>query len=194
MKSIMLASVQTLAALFIAACLAPVVAHAVEPVEQIRRALKIDPGVGEIDVQKAAERRALIEQAMPDLKTINQLRRAYFLKEWVLHGRPDKLDKIDINSFRVQIGKKLIEKVRAAASEANNDRQIAVARMIAELAASDEPADRSPTGKFASAFTDLLVGGKDSKGLVEHPDIYVRQSALDALGKITPKPAAAKPA
>ena len=169
----------------------PTVSRAVDPVEKLKTALK-DATAG-VD----AARRDQIKKSVDELKTINQLRRAYFLKEWA----PLKLEvvdpKLDIENFRTDIKNRLVSIIRDVArnavQEKDADRQIAVARMIAELAESEQTPERSSTGKFASVFLDVLIGGKAGKGLVDNPDIFVRQCALDALGKITPKAADAKP-
>ena len=159
-----------------------------DPVDRLKEALKIDPA-GDRDLQMK-QRYEKVAKAIPELQTISQLRRAYFLKEWQ-QGKFDNVDpKFDIDLFRTKIGAAAIERIRLAGMEPNVDRQKAALILIAELADADQPAERSPTGKFASAFTDLLVGGgKNGPGLVKNDDLHIQQAALSALGKITPKPA-----
>lgn len=175
----------------------PAVSRATDPVARLKEALKLDPSAAELARKQLEDRRQLIEKTiLPELKTIAQLRRAYFLKEWgIAQDEPEKIDpKLDVRPLRTDIEKMLTAAVRKAAQEPNVDHQIDVAIMIAELAESEQPMKRSATGKFASVFSDVLVGGKSGKGLVNHENLLVRQSALNALGKITPKPADAKPA
>src|SRR6266498_2417217 len=133
--------------------LLPAECRAIDPVEKLRDVLKPiveqDP---QLLMEKLLQQWQLVEKTVPELKTFSQLRRAYFLTEWDLHGKLEKVDpKLDIEGFRTVIGKRLTDKVRSAAQEPSVDRQIAVAMMIAEMAESDNRATgRSATGKFAS--------------------------------------------
>jgi HEAT repeat protein len=157
-----------------------------DPVDRLREALKIDPTVPDREKQRFDK----VTKIFPELQTISQLRRAYFLKEWQ-QGKLDNVNpKFDIEPFRAKIGAAAVERIRQAGVEPNLDRQKAVLILIAELADADQPAERSPKGKFASVFTDLLVGGgKNGPGLVQNENLHLQQAALSALGKITPKPA-----
>lgn len=175
--------------LFVAVCvLAPSVASAADPVEQLRDALKIDVGAGrDPDLQLAARRNKLIEAAILDMKTIAQLRRAYFMKQWSEHItlKEEKANKLlDIDRYRVEIGAKLLKAIRAAAAEANADRQLAVAVLIAEMAESEGVGDKD---RFVRGLSDAV------RGLATQKDIAIRQAGLSALGKITPDPAEAFP-
>jgi len=164
----------------LALILLPSVSRAVDPVRTVQQAL-------------ADKRADVIEKTIPELKTITQLRLAYFLSSWPTEDAVELDAKIE--ALRKKIGKALEDKIRADAKDPQVDKQIALARTIAELGdlESDKTAPRSKTGKFASRFVDLLVGAKDAKGLVHHKDTLVRQCALDALGKITPRASDARP-
>jgi HEAT repeat protein len=138
------------------------------------------------------------------LKTLSDLRRAYFLGEWPRES-PRELEILDkkkenaeqvaqkraLIKLRDAVGGRLAQRIRASAM-GDVDRQIATCIMIAEIAEKDEPDQRSV--KFASRFSDLLAGTKTEKGLVRDDDVRIRQAALHALGKITPPPSEAMPA
>jgi HEAT repeat protein len=120
------------------------------------------------------------------LKTLSDLRRAYFLTEWL--GDAKNLDQK--LKLRDAVGDRLAQRIRASAV-GNADRQIAACIMIADIAEKDEPDRR--VQKYAARFSGLLLGTKTEKGLVHQEDVRVRQAALHALGKITPLPADAMP-
>lgn len=130
-----------------------------------------------------------IEATIPDLKSINELRRAYFLGDWSVHKEVATDPKLE--ALRKTIGDRLTKAIEKAADRADadksSDRQIALARAIAEMAEAEKSGDRSPQGKFAARFVPLL------KKLANHEDVLVRQCAIDALGKATPKAADAMP-
>src|SRR5438045_853995 len=66
-----------------------------DPVDRLKEALKVDPA-GDRDLQ-AKQRYEKVAKIVPELQTISQLRRAYFLKEW-LQGRLDKVEpKFDVD-------------------------------------------------------------------------------------------------
>ncbi len=155
-----------------AALLAPAAARADDAVETLKRTLK-------------EKRWAEVAKDAQKLKTLADLRRAYFLKEWQFaRGVAEKT--------RDGIGARLDQGIRAGAS-GDVDRQVAACILIAEIAETDQPDQRGPTGKFAARFSSLLVGTNKEKGLVHHEDVRVQQAALHALGRITPPPADAMP-
>src|SRR5262245_5737910 len=165
--------------------LAPAAARPQDPVRDLENALKIDPQ----QLVEPVEQRKQVDKILPRLKTLSELRAAYFLKEWLPHVKYDKDKKEyhDEEMFkrRKSIGEALQKAVFEAAKEAAADRKIAIAIMIAEMAERDQPEDRSKSGKFASAFVDVLIG---KNGLVNSEDARVKQAGWHALGKITPKP------
>jgi HEAT repeat protein len=171
-----------------AAALVPSISRGADPVEQIREALKIQISPLDPKLELAAKRDRLIKSAILDLKTISQLRRAYFLKQWAHHLKPEKAEKgPDLDPFRVEIGAKLTTAIRSAAKDTNVDRQLALAILIAEIADSESPLDQDVREKFARGFTDV------AQTLAEEKDLPTRQAALYALGKITPEPGKALP-
>jgi HEAT repeat protein len=176
-----------------ALALVPGIVGATDPVEALKQALKInlDSDNREMQLKQRPEK---VANAIKELKTITQLRRAYFLKEWPLtRDVPDPAT--DVDKYRKQIGAAVLDAIRKAALEPDADRQIAAVMLISELAENDQPNERSATGKFASVFTELLAGGgKTGPGLIKNNDVFVRQIALHALGKITPNPAEVFPA
>ena len=170
---------------------APAQVRADDPVETLRDALKINLD-GDRDLQMK-QRPEKVANAIKELKTITQLRRAYFLKEWPLLKPDDPA--LDVDKYRKGIGTAVVERIRQAGMEPNVDRQIAAGTLIAELADGDLPSDRSAAGKFAAVFSDLLIGGgKNGPGLVNSDNAILRQVAFSALGKITPKPVQVFPA
>ena len=167
----------------IAALLAPTASRAEDAVEILKRTLK----------------EGTFEQARKDvdaLDTLSDLRRAFFLSEWPRDLEKKEKDhpeqKKQLLKLRDVVGKKLADRIRASAV-GDTDRHIAACIMIAEIAEADQPDQRSPSGKYASQFSDLLLGDKTHKGFVHSSDVRVRQAALHALGKITPNPAEAMP-
>lgn len=176
----------------------PGAACAADPVDKLADALKIEIGGIEPDLQLADRRNKIIEEVIPQLKTVSQLRRAYFLKQWATHiVRPDKADKrLDVEPYRAAIGDKLTKAIRGAAGDADPIARIAVALLIAELA-DPEAADIRPTDpkafdaknkeRFARSLSDV------AKALVKDKDIGVRQAGLNALGKVANDPAEAFP-
>src|SRR5438876_6017570 len=104
------------AALLAAALLyLPAATQAAGPVEQLRDALKIDPAVpgkADPDLKIAATRNKLIEAILPELKTVSQLRRAYFLSQWSQGLKDDDAPKIlDVDRYRIEIGEKLAKAI-----------------------------------------------------------------------------------
>ncbi len=167
--------------------LLPCAGRAADPVDRLSDALKIEVGGLEPDLQLAARRNKIIEAVIPELKTVSQLRRAYFLKQWAQHVNLDKENKLlDIDRYRAEIGEKLNKAIRSAAAEPNLNKRLAVATLIAELADS-ESADAKNKQKFTRGLTDV------ARALVKDKNVAVRQAALHALGKITPDPAEAFP-
>ena len=169
--------------------LAPASARATDPVKDLENALRIDPQ----QLIEPAEQRKLVDKILPKLKTLPELRGAYFLKEWLPYVKFDKDTKkhLDDEMYkrRKGIGDALEKAVREAAKDDSVDKKIAVAVMIAEMADRDQPEERSKNGKYASVFVDLLIGGKNS--LIESTDTRVKQAAWHALGKVTPRPVVA---
>lgn len=162
--------------------------HAQDPVAKLRQALLMVSSELEPNPMFLANRRKLIESSIKEMKSIAELRRAYFLKEWAFHGRLDKPNKqIDVDHYRSEIGDKLIKAVHNTAKEQDPERQLAVAILIAELGESEQPLDRRGKGKFARAFTDI------ARNLTKEKDVAVKQAAFHALGKVTPKPGDAVP-
>jgi hypothetical protein len=175
--------------LFVAAfLLTPSSSRASDPVKDLENALKIDPQ----QLIEPVEQRKRVDAVLPKLKTIGQIRGAYFLKEWLPHVKYDREEKkyADPEMFkrREKIGEDLKKAIFNEARVEDADHKVAIAMMIAEMADRDASDERAPTGKFASAFVGLLIGGKTGAGLTEHPDIRVRQAAWYAIGKVTPKP------
>lgn len=172
----------------------PFAASATDPVERLREALmievptKFDLG-GKLvpDRALAAKRNKMIEAVLPELKTIAQLRAAYFLKHWSYHIKTDKQDPLlDLDRYRVQVGEQLVKTIRATAQEPSAIKQQALAILIAGIANSEQSVDRD-RDKFARALADVVLS------LAKQKDLGVRQAALSALGKITPSPADAFP-
>jgi HEAT repeat protein len=166
----------------------PAASRAADPVEQLREALRIDP-LAEIDPNPklAAKRNKLIESILPELKSVAQLRRAYFLKQWPQNLREDKPAKIfDVDRYRIEIGDKLTEAIKDAAADTEPDIQIAVAMLIAEIGDA-ESFDSRGKEKFTRGLTE------PAKALARSKTVAVRQSGLHALGKIAPDPAEALP-
>ncbi len=157
----------------------PSLGRAADPVEKLKDAI-------------VKERLELIAKTIPELRSIAQLRRAYFLADWS-GNREGEVDP-KLEPLRKKVGDRLTDAVNSAADDAikdqNIDRLIALAQTIAAMAENEKPAERGPSGKFASRFAPLLIG---PKGLANSNDLFVRQCGLDALGKITPKPAEARP-
>lgn len=162
--------------------LLPAVARAADPVDQLRDALKIDPIA---DLELAAKRNKMIEAIIPDLKTIAQLRRAYFHEKWPVQFEKKPIPILDVDRYRQQIGEKLTTAIRSAAADADPDTLPAVAILIAELA--DKPIDTRGKEKFTRSLTDVALS------LAKDKNLAVRQAGLHALGKITPDPAEALP-
>ncbi|HZZ78072.1 MAG TPA: HEAT repeat domain-containing protein [Gemmataceae bacterium] len=157
----------------------PTLARANDGVEKLKKALKNGRWQQAVS---AADR----------LNTISELRRAYFFTDWLRDAPLDDRDLLE--KARARVEKRLTEAVRRAALTPDADRQIAACILIAELAETEQPDQRSPAGKFASRFTDILVGKKGNDGLVRDADVRIRQAAIHALGKITPPPGLAVPA
>jgi HEAT repeat protein len=170
------------------ALLAPSAVRAQDPIEKLRQALSIESDIVGATPEAVARRRKQIEATLSELKSIGQLRRAYFLKEWTHHVKADKKDKgLDVEAYRVKIGDRLVQAVRDGAKEPDVEAQKAIAIFVAEMADADQPLDRKGRGKFARTFTADVVA------LMRSKDTAVRQAALSALGKITPKPKDAVP-
>jgi HEAT repeat protein len=168
-----------------AALLLPGSSRAVDPVAQLREALKLNPTKTIVpNLQLAAKRNAMIEAAIPKLETIQQLRLAYFLP-WKQYDRPDKdLKILHLDKYYDEIGVKLTKAIRSAAEAPDVDRQLAIAILIAEIADKDQPEDKE---KFARGLTSVVVA------LAKETDLPLRQASLSALGKITADPAIAIP-
>ena len=160
-----------------------------------------------VEVLKRTLNDGTLEQVAKDiesLKTLSDLRRAYFLGEWPRES-PRELGLLDkkkenaeqvahkraLIKIRDTVGDRLAQRIRGSAM-GDVERHVAACILIAEIAEKDEPDQR--VQKYASRFSDLLVGTKTERGLVHNEDIRVRQAALYALGKITPLPTDAMPA
>ncbi|MBI2805043.1 MAG: hypothetical protein HYX68_08680 [Planctomycetes bacterium] len=187
-----------LAGVLVSALFAPAISVAADPVDRLRDALQIDPGFKDPDLRLLAKRKKLLDAALAEInkaKSISQLRRAYFLKEWSQEVDLDaKVPAPQVEGPRARIGKLLIQTIRETAAQKQMERNVALAILIGEMAddeklVSDGKAfQRKPKQKFARAVTDVVITLAREKG-----DLAVQQSALHALGKITPDPALAIP-
>jgi HEAT repeat protein len=159
-----------------------------DPVEAIEQALLL-PAIENPEVQ--AKRKKMIETAIPDLKTIMQLRKAYFLRDWRLVD-PEKFDperdkESDTQRLRKEIGVRLTKTISQAAQGPDSEKKVSVAMWIADLAGNDKSEHRD-AAKFARGLTGIVLQ------LLKEKDTTVRQAALHALGQIMPSPADAFPA
>jgi hypothetical protein len=179
-----------LAGVCAAALLVPSISRAADPVEQLRDALKIDVESVKPDLQKLERRKKAIEAAISELKSISQLRRAFFLKEWQI-----KLEKKAIEDYRAQIGASFTDEIRKAAEQADPDQQLAIAILIAEIADNDLGNDLDEREKQRNAFREKFARAfaEVTKKLVKAEDLPTRQAALHALGKIAADPAEVVP-
>jgi HEAT repeat protein len=161
-----------------------------DPVDAIKQALLLEIG-NSFDLR--AKRNKMIETAVPELKTIRQLRRAYFLSEW---GNPDPVKDDDALQFRPKIGERLTKAISQTAQGADAEQKISVAIWIADLAG--DAGLRDDRDLFKDQFTakEQFVRGLTGivLGLLKDKETSVRQAALHALGRITPSPAEVFPA
>lgn len=163
--------------------LAPTLARASDPVKDLENLLK--PALGSAEPIDAGVLTKRVEkEILPKLKTISQLRGAYFLKDWTLHR-----DKPGLMKLREQIGDSLEQMVLTAAKNADAEQKIAIAMMIAEMADRELADEKERNLKFANRFVDLLiVGKKNGPSFAADRDVNVKQAAWYAIGKVTPKP------
>jgi len=158
-------------------------AHAQDPVEKLRQALLLNTGDGDPKVEILVKRRKQIEASVAELNSISQLRRAYNLKEWMTHIEVEKVDpKLTIDRYRIEIGDRLIKTVNLGAEDPDPNVKIPIASLIAEMSDADQATERRGQGKFTRAFTKTI------SNMAKDENLLVRQYALSALGKITPKP------
>jgi HEAT repeat protein len=160
----------------------PTSSQAQDPVEKLRQALKSSPGTSKV------ERSKKVQAAMTELKTLSQLRRAFFLTEWSPYVDPkfgDKAIRAEMGGYRKKIGEDLRDSI-VEASKQDGSHLTAVAMLIGEIAESNSATEvREVKGTFLRGFTDVLAP------MTKSNDLQVRQAALSALGKITPDPAVA---
>jgi HEAT repeat protein len=175
----------------------PAVSRAADPVDQLRDALKIlttsstaTKKVSELERKK--KREEVKDTIIPKLKTISQLRRAYLLVEWSLDLELSKKE-TELERLRREIAERLTKEIETAAEEKNIDqqereeKQLAIAILIAEIADNEKLPEREKKKKFARNLTDVAIK------LAKQDNLAVRQAALHALGKITPDPNKAIP-
>jgi HEAT repeat protein len=168
--------------------LMPAVSRAADSVDRLRDALRSLTAKKMSDQQRGAKLKEMIA-IIPDLKTISQLRRAYLLAEWPLDVEFGK----KLKDLRNGIALDLTKAIQAAAEEKNidkqekDDKQLATAILIAEIADSEMLPGREKKEKFARRLTDVAIK------LAKQDNLAVRQAALHALGKITPDPHKAIP-
>ena len=183
-----------IAGVCVAALLLPSLGRAADPVEKLRTALRISPT--SMDVAVTADRTKKILASIAELKTISHRRRAYFLTEWSQYLDVEKnlgLEKNnairdEMDRYRTDIGKGLKNAIFQAAEIQDDDNQLALAILIAEIAEADQTIDtKARKGKFARGLTPVVAG------LMKAKDDTIRQAALNALGKMTPEPKLAIP-
>ena len=160
--------------------------HVSDPVESLKQALLLEVGK---DLELFAKRKKMIETAIPELKTITQLRRAYFLRDWGREISPEKDKETEMQRFRKQIGAQLTKSITQSAQGADAQQRISAAMWIADVAGNEQLDQRDPTkDEFARGFTGVVLQ------LLKEKDTSIRQAALHALGRITPSPAIVFPA
>ena len=83
--------------------------------EAIKQGLSLDPGK---NFELQAKRKKLIETAIPELQSIAQLRRAYFLREWALFEleNAEENKKPEVNKIRLNELKVVLDERRKSAS------------------------------------------------------------------------------
>jgi len=166
----------------------PPIGRAADPVEAIKQALQ---PIAFDNFELQAKRKKTIESATSELKTIMQLRKAYFLSDWRL-ADPEKFDpekdkETETQRLRKEIGVRLTKAITQAAQAPDSEQKVSVAMWIADLAGNDQSEHRE-AARFARGLTKVVLQ------LLEEKEITVRQAALHALGQIMPSPADAFPA
>lgn len=189
-------------AFVVAAFFTPGAARATDPVERLREALKIEPGVIRTapgvfkpDPKTVARRDDQIQSAIDELKKTNSislLRRAYFLSEWSsyhlwveLNLRIEKKAKEDkqpeLRGKHAELGDLLASAIRAAAKDPSADKRLALALLLAEMEGAPQLPNAKPKEKFARQLTDVVCALANDRD-----NLAIRQAGLHALGRITP--------
>jgi HEAT repeat protein len=107
--------------------------------------------------------------------------------EWSLDLELSKKE-TELERLRREIAERLTEEIEKAAEQKNIDqqkkdeKQLAIAILIAEIADNEKLAEREKKEKFARRLKDVAIK------LAKQENLAVRQAALHALGKITPDP------
>ncbi len=161
-----------------------------DPVEDLRQALVMRPEEKRNPTAAMLQyRRDNLEKRIAALRTISDLRRG--LVAWKTD--PDRDQTIDrklqaINEeMRAQLGGRLRQALEKAARAASPDTRLAVANLIAELGPTVGAVDANDFNGYGRSLQSIALG------LVDDPDLAVRQEALRALGNINADPKKAVP-
>ncbi len=155
------------------------VAHAQDPVEDLRRLLAsggpADEGPEALDFRKSK-----IQDAADRMKSIGQLQQALTLDEWKVDPERvvnENLRLVD-TEMRKMVGGRLRKALDKMATQGNGNARLAVANLIAEMGPTVRSIDPAEKGGYCRSLEPLVAK------LCQDPELGVRQEALRALGNI----------
>ncbi|HEX3314978.1 MAG TPA: HEAT repeat domain-containing protein [Gemmataceae bacterium] len=165
---------------------APVV-RADDPVDNLRIILGDRSQGDAAGIERLDFRRAKVKEAIDQMKTIGQLRRALVLDEWKVDPKrviSPELRDLD-NEMRSIVGNRLTKALKKAAEKGDANARLAVANTIAEMGPTIRPLNpNDPKERFGYARTLLPI----VVHLTRDDDLGVRQEALRALSNINADP------
>jgi HEAT repeat protein len=150
-----------------------------DPVEELRRDLRYQPGS---DAQAIKYREDILTKRIDALTTLADLRRALALTEWKFVATEfDEVSRVDAQA-RQKVGEKFRKGVKAVIARGDALARIAVADMLGEMGAEIRSLTPKDNAGFGRSMTPELIQ------LTKDRDPSVRAAAARALGKIFPDP------
>ena len=159
-------------------------ARADDPVDALRSILG-DRSQGEGGgIERLDFRRAKVTEAIDQMRTIGQLRRALVLDEWKVDPKRvinEQLRDLD-NELRTVVGNRLTKMLKKAAEKGDANTRLAVANTIAEMGPTVRPLDPKDRFGYTRSLLPIVTH------LTKDDDLGVRQEALRALSNINADP------
>ena len=160
------------------------VARADDPVDTLRNILGDRTQGDTAGIERLDFRRAKVKEAIDQMKTIGQLRRALVLDEWKVDPKRvinNELRDLD-NEMRTIVGERLAKMLKQVAEKGDANARLAVANTIAEMGPTVRPLDPKDRFGYTRSLLPIVVY------LTKDEDLGVRQEALRALSNINPAP------
>jgi HEAT repeat protein len=159
-------------------------ARADDPVDTLRTILG-DRSQGDFaGIERLDFRRAKVKDAIAQMRTIGQLRRALVLDEWKVDPKRvinEPLRDLDVE-LRAIVGNRLTKMLKRAADRGDANARLAVANTIAEMGPTVRPLDPKDRFGYTRTLYPIVVQ------LTKDDDLGVRQEALRALSNINAEP------